>query len=236
MSVVLNSTAGVLLEDIFKGCFKGKPSEACASLIVKGSILLLGCLTMLLLMIVDKLGGILVLATSLSSIAAGTTFGLFTLGMLNPYANNKGAIFGAFMGTSQAFVTCLYMKTKMTNCLPLGMIVSGWISFGMQAAVASGTIVPHRLGVSIDECPTSNGTTTPIGVSSPVYEDESNVFPLYRLSFHWINPIGIATVLIVGSIISYITGPRDLTKIDAELISPVIHRHVDSTILDGDRI
>lgn len=59
LSVVLNSTAGVLLEDIFKGCFKGRPSEASASMIVKGSILVLGCLAMILLMVVDKLGGIL---------------------------------------------------------------------------------------------------------------------------------------------------------------------------------
>lgn len=59
LSVVLNSTAGVLLEDIFKGCFKGRPSEASASMIVKGSILVLGCIAMILLMVVDKLGGIL---------------------------------------------------------------------------------------------------------------------------------------------------------------------------------
>lgn len=59
LSVVLNSTAGVLLEDIFKGCFKGRPSEAAASIIVKSSILILGCMAMVLLLVVDKLGGIL---------------------------------------------------------------------------------------------------------------------------------------------------------------------------------
>lgn len=225
MSVVLNSTAGVLLEDIFKGCFKGQPSEASAALIVKGSVLVLGCLTMVLLMVVDKLGGILVvsgkhkqqtailfeqfskpffilqLATSLSAIAAGTSFGIFSLGMLNPYANEKGAIYGAVAG----------------------VLMSGWVSFGTQIAAASNTVVPHRLGVSIDECPGFNGTT-PSSIISPVYQDESDVFPLYRLSFHWINPIGILTVMLVGSFVSYITGPRDLSTIDVELISPVIHR------------
>lgn len=141
------------------------------------------------------------MATSLSAIAAGTTFGIFTLGMLNPYSNNKGAIYGAVAGG----------------------LMSGWVSFGTQAAVAAGTVVAHRLGVSVDECPNLNSTMTH-GVIMPTYHDESNVFPLYRLSFHWINPIGIITVLIVGSIVSYITGPRDLKKIDVELISPVIHR------------
>uniref|UniRef100_A0A182SLE8 Uncharacterized protein n=1 Tax=Anopheles maculatus TaxID=74869 RepID=A0A182SLE8_9DIPT len=59
---------------------------------------------------------------------------------------------------------------------------------------------------------------------NPIYPDESGVFPLYRLSYHWITPIGVTTVLIVGTIVSFITGPRDLRHIDPELISPVIHR------------
>lgn len=59
LSVVLNSTAGVLLEDICKGCFKTRPSEKRAALIVKGSILILGCLAMVFLFVVEKLGGIL---------------------------------------------------------------------------------------------------------------------------------------------------------------------------------
>lgn len=123
--------------------------------------------------------------------------------MLNPYSNNRGAIYGACAGA----------------------LMSGWVSFGTQAAVASGTIVAHRLGVSVDECMGSNVTINQ-GLSQPIYADESHVFPLYRLSFHWINPIGILSVLIVGSIVSYITGPRDLKKIDVELISPVMHRYL----------
>lgn len=59
LSVVLNSTAGVLLEDICRGCFKGKPSDKAANLIVKSSIVILGALSMVFLLLVEKLGGIL---------------------------------------------------------------------------------------------------------------------------------------------------------------------------------
>lgn len=138
------------------------------------------------------------MATSLSAIAAGTTFGVFTLGMLIPWSNNKGAIFGAIAGA----------------------IMSGWISFGTQAAIASGAVQAHKLNISIDGCDILSTNTT---INSP-FPDESNVFPLHRLSFLWINPIGILSVLIVGSIVSYFTGPRDLRTIDPQLISPVIHR------------
>lgn len=202
LSVVLNSTAAVLLEDILKGCFKCKPSERTSAIFVKTSIFFLGCMAMGFLFIVDKLGGVLGVATSLTAIAAGTTFGIFSLGMLNPWANTKGAIVGAITGG----------------------ILSGWVSLGSQVAVASGQVVPHKLPVSVEECPIGNLN----GTISFDYPDESNVFPFYRLSFHWINPIGIFTVFIVGSIVSFITGCNDLEKIDPELISPVIHRFLPS--------
>lgn len=202
LSVVLNSTAAVLLEDILKGCFKCHPSEKTSAIFVKTSILFLGTIAMGFLFIVEKLGGVLGVATSLTAIAAGTTFGIFSLGMLNPYANTKGAIVGAIAGAA----------------------LSGWVSLGSQAAVASGQVVPHKLPISVEECPIGNLN----GTIYPIYPDESDVFPFYRLSFHWINPIGIFTVFIVGSIVSVLTGCNSLDKVDPELISPVLHRFLPS--------
>lgn len=199
LSVVLNSTSAVLLEDILKGCFKVNPSEKVANYFVKGSIFVLGASSMGLLFVVEKLGGILSVATSLSAIAAGTTFGVFSLGMLIPWSNTKGAMIGSIAGA----------------------LMSGWVSFGTQAAVATGQTIPHKMGVSTEECLAPGNWT---GFIDPIYQDESAVFPLYRLSFHWINPIGILTVLVVGTIVSFLTGPRKLNEIDPELISPVLHR------------
>lgn len=198
LSVVLNSTAAVLLEDILKGCLKIRPSEKAAAIFVKLSILFLGGITMGFLFIVEKLGGILSVATSLTAIAAGTTFGIFTLGMLNPYSTSTGAIFGAISGAA----------------------LSGWVSLGSQIATASGKVVSPKLPVSVEECPVGNLT----GIVVPEIPDQSNIFPLYRLSYHWINPIGILTVVTVGSFVSYFAGPQRLEKVDPELISPVIHR------------
>lgn len=117
--------------------------------------------------------------------------------MLVPWSNTQGAIFGAVAGA----------------------VVSGWISFGTQAAVAAGQVIPQKLDVSVQACEAINAT-----IANIMPHDESDVFPLYRLSFHWINPAGVLSVLIVGTIVSFLTGPRDLKKIDPELISPVIHR------------
>lgn len=103
-----------------------------------------------------------------------------------------------------------------------GALISGWISFGTQVAIASGAVVPHRLNMSIADC---DAFSVNVNKSLTfVKHDESDVFPLHRLSFLWINPIGVATVCIVGVIVSHLTGPRDLRDIDPDLISPVIHR------------
>ncbi|CRL01594.1 CLUMA_CG014432, isoform A [Clunio marinus] len=198
LSVILNSTAAVLLEDILKGCFRVRPSEKAAAIFVKGSILVLGAAALGFIFVVEKLGGILGVTTALTAIAAGTTFGVFTLGMLNPWANSKGAIFGAIAGA----------------------FLSVWVSLGSQIAIAAKHVAPHTLDVSVEACPIGNMT----GIVDRNYPDESDVFPLYRLSFHWVNPIGIFSVVIVGTLVSYLTGGRKTDQIDPELISPIIHR------------
>lgn len=148
--------------------------------------------------------------TSLSSIASGTTCGVFTLGMLFPSTTNLGALIGMIAGA----------------------VLSGWISFGTQAAIASGAVVSHRLNMSIADC---NEFSVNVNKSLTfVMHDESDVFPLHRLSFLWINPIGVASVCIVGVIVSYLTGPRDLRDIDPDLISPVIHRFLPEECFQTD--
>lgn len=152
------------------------------------------------------------MATSLSSIAAGTTFGIFTLGMLIPWSNNAGAIAGGIAGA----------------------IITGWISFGSQAAAAAGLIAPHRLNMSIDGCATLYTNVTHV-LNTTAVIDESETFPLYRISFLWINPIGIVTVLIVGTIASFISGAQDLREIDPTLISPIIHRFLPAECFQNNR-
>lgn len=196
LSVVLNSTALVVLEDIVKGCFRFQLSEKSSSIVVKTCIVVLGCIAVSLVFVLEKLSGILSVATSVTAIAAGTTCGLFTLGMLVPWSNHKGALAGAIAGA----------------------LMSGWISFGSQISFAKGDLVSQKLPISIADC--SVNATLP---DDNDY-DESGVFPLYRLSFHWINPIGIASTILVGTIVSFLTGPTVVKKLDADVLSPVIHK------------
>lgn len=117
-----------------------------------------------------------------------------------------------------------------------GAIMSAWVSLGIQLANASGQITPHKLRTWTDGCTNISLTTFNSSFINEEYKDESNVFPLYRLSFHWINPIGILCVLIVGTIVSFLTGPTKFENIDPDLISPVIHRFVFNSFFSNEII
>ncbi|XP_011694864.1 PREDICTED: sodium-coupled monocarboxylate transporter 1-like [Wasmannia auropunctata] len=197
LSVGFNSTSVVILEDFVKGCFKMKPNDRCSTIFVKTLIILFGLLALCLLFLIEKLGGVLAVTGSLAAIAAGTSFGVFTLGILFPWTNSKGAFVGAIAG----------------------FIMSGWVSFGANAAIGSGLVVPKKLPV-----PQCAGNVSQHFLKQFEWPNEDDVFPLYRLSYHWVAPIGTLVVLVVGGIVTWVTGARDPSSIDKSLLSPVIHR------------
>ncbi|XP_018804431.1 PREDICTED: sodium-coupled monocarboxylate transporter 2-like isoform X2 [Bactrocera latifrons] len=196
LSLGFNSTALVIFEDIVRGSFAINLSERASKILVNFVIIIHGVIAVALIFVLEKLSGILSVVSSLVAIESSTTCGIFTLGMLVPWSTTKGALAGAAAGA----------------------IMSGWVSFGTQAATASGQLGSHMLEVFVSECPNNSTITV------PGYVDESDVFPLYRLSYHWIPVIGVLSTLLVGTVTSFLCGPKDLKTLDAVVISPVIHR------------
>lgn len=62
LSVIMNATSLVVLEDIVRGCMKRNPSEAQASLLVIGVVVALGATSLILLLFVEKIDGILIVS------------------------------------------------------------------------------------------------------------------------------------------------------------------------------
>ncbi|XP_011648076.1 sodium-coupled monocarboxylate transporter 2-like, partial [Pogonomyrmex barbatus] len=202
LSVGFNSTSVVILEDFVKGCFKMKPNDRCSTIFVKSLVVLFGLTALCFLFLIEKLGGVLSVTNSLAAIAAGTSFGVFTLGILFPWTNAKGALIGAIAG----------------------FVMSGWVSFGANAAIGSGLIMPKKLPVPPCTGNISYYSDDFFQQLSNKWSSEDDVFPLYRLSYHWVAPIGTLAVLVVGGIVTWMTGARDPSSIDRNLLSPVIHR------------
>lgn len=198
LSVVYNSTSLVLYSDIIKKFFKKPPSEKAATLWIKGSMLVLGLISIGGVYVIEKLDGVIATVNALTSLGHSGTLGLFMLGMLVPWSDNIGAIFGTVVAIS----------------------FTGWMSFGAQATVAAGKLASQRLPMRWDGCPAEFGNLTDLYPEV----DESGVFPLYRVTFWWYYPIGVLTNLLIASTVSYFTNRTKLSDLDPQLISPVIRR------------
>lgn len=212
MSAGLNTVAGTIYEDFVQICLKGeKMSEAKASCTMKIIVLILGAISVVMVFVVERLGGILQMAISLTGVTSGALVGVFSLGMFFPWANTKGALAGSVASI-------------------LGM---AWIIGGAQLYIAEGKLkFPGKI-TSIDNC-TANLTisheyniTSKLqwyeGVGSPVVADKS-VPLVYQVSYMYYSCLGSLICLIVGITVSLLTGSQDLTKLNPDLVIPQMRR------------
>ncbi|KAG8232973.1 hypothetical protein J437_LFUL012620, partial [Ladona fulva] len=219
LSTVLNSTTAVIMTDILEPVCHCKLTGIWKSVLARGLVIVLGLISIGCLFIVEHLGSVLQVVYTLGAIAAGTSFGVFSLGILFPWANTKGALTGAIAGAT----------------------LIGWISIGSQAAVASGKLAPEKLPLSVEGCSTVKDefsvqyfNVSPVmeplsysTFSSPtphphVSRSEDDVFVLYKLSYQWLTPLGFCTVMVVGLIVSFCTGGCDEEKLNPDLFTPLV--------------
>lgn len=130
MSANLNSLAGLLYEDYIRPSIK-LPTDRKANNIMRLIIVLCGLYCALMGIVVENFSSILQLVMTISSVQCGTTFGAFCLGMLWPYANKHGAMWGSVAGS----------------------IVSTILVIGSQLKLMNNEIIYPILSSSVEECP-----------------------------------------------------------------------------------
>lgn len=202
LSSVLNACALVAVEDILRGWLKKRLRPLYEGLFARAISAGLAISAMAMLMVIDKLGGVLGVATALSAIAASTTCGIFTLGMVCWWVGHRGAICGGIAGA----------------------VITSITSLGIQFAAAQGLRAP-ALPIS-EEC-AANSTYVPIDSLDP-----ETVFPWFRLSYHWVAPIGLLTTTVVGSIVGWFFDKREDIMLDAELFTPAVWKLLPKEAMD----
>jgi hypothetical protein len=60
--------------------------------------------------------------------------------------------------------------------------------------------------------------------------DRNEPMYIYRISYTFYTMIGVATAIIVGLVVSFLTKPNNLEDVDSDLITPVIHRFLPSRV------
>ncbi|RZC38851.1 sodium-coupled monocarboxylate transporter 1-like, partial [Asbolus verrucosus] len=204
MSTGLNSMTGVIFEDLIKPRIKKPLSEGQASFLMKVIVVIIGSICVALVFVVEKMGALIQATGSLGAITAGPLLGIFTLGMFFPIANPKGALIGGLVSGS----------------------LIGWISVGTQMKMVQGIIRFPQKFVSIEGC-SANWVAEYLSLTlTPEAQDGKPIetpFALYTLSYMYYTLVGTVAAIVVGVIVSLLTGGNE-KEVHQDLLSPVIYR------------
>ncbi|XP_067207451.1 sodium-coupled monocarboxylate transporter 1 [Linepithema humile] len=209
LSTGLNSMAAVVLEDFVKPFIKTPFTPKGADIFMKLTVVVLGTICVALVFVVEQAGThVLQLSISLGSITNGPSFGIFTMGMLLPWINGKGALAGGLAGLS-------FMS---------------WLGLSIQAAIAEGKVTFDTKPVTTAGCTYSFPQVENLLLSAPpdsILDDSSGEEPwaLYRLSYLWHTLLGTIVTIGVSLIVTFITS-QDVKKLDPMLIAPFMRKYM----------
>lgn len=183
LSSGFNSLAAVTWEDFLAGRLKlTRRQEAYVTKLLAA---LYGIITIGLAFVAGTVGSILKAAFAMSGALSGPLLGVFTMGMLIPACNRKGALTGLVLGE----VMCL------------------WVAVGSLVYEAPAEELP----TSIEGCtaPPEDGVYG-FNVSSlhrsPTPTEPTGLLKLYHLSYLFIPVLGCCVTMAIGVIVSIFTG------------------------------
>ncbi|XP_033758357.1 sodium-dependent multivitamin transporter-like [Pecten maximus] len=213
LSSVLSSIMAVFWVDFVKPYTKSR-SERRGILINQLSGLVFGVVGIGMALMVSEIEGpVGQIFRTITASFSGALTGIFLLGFIVPWANKLGAIVGG----------------------AVSVVLVAWITIGKMTS--SGTRrSPILEPAPIDNCPLYNASSVPLYgtdlMSTAAYDIDVTLRPdnviqephgldlLYSLSYRWLEPIGIITVLLIGSLVSRLTKNPE-TTVAPELVIPV---------------
>nr|XP_018902475.1 PREDICTED: putative sodium-dependent multivitamin transporter [Bemisia tabaci]XP_018902476.1 PREDICTED: putative sodium-dependent multivitamin transporter [Bemisia tabaci] len=200
ISGAINSLAAVTLEDYIRPLHSYLTSDTMehrrSVLLSKILALAYGCICIGIAFLSKYLGSVLQAAFTIFGVVGGPLLAVFTLGVLAPLCNEKGALAGLFCG----------------------LIFSAWLGFGGPKPA-----VPN-LPTSLDGCSHQqqlyfNGTT-----NFKSEEDSTEFSYLYRISYMYYVLLGFLTTFLVGIIVSCFTKRNN--KLNPALYSPCLFKYM----------
>ncbi|KAK7907555.1 hypothetical protein WMY93_016167 [Mugilogobius chulae] len=196
ISSAFNSLATVTMEDLIKPHFPAM-AESRATLLSKGLALAYGLVCLAMAYIASLMGSVLQAAFSIFGMVGGPLLGLFCLGMFFPWANSIGAVVGLIAGLAMAFWVGIgsFVMRISSSATPL-------LNTTMAPAFENSTVMPFL-----------NVTTKP---------RPTGVEALYSLSYMWYSAHNSTTVVIVGLLVSLLTGPMKESQLTPGTVFPVL--------------
>ncbi|XP_037515264.1 sodium-coupled monocarboxylate transporter 2 [Rhipicephalus sanguineus] len=195
ISSIINSQAAVCYMDVVSMFVKLE--DHTASHFTKGLAFLFGILMTIYSMIVPYLGSAVRVVVVMHNGASGPFVGMFLLAFLFPWANSKGVVAGTLLTTALQFWQMF-----------------GKIYYGIRAPM---------MPVSTDYCP-ANSTMTIDAMRTSSYSaahSNADVFPLYRFSSNWGVLASAGLTILIGLVVSLLTGGREVNEKHTQLTSDI---------------
>ncbi|XP_028253102.1 sodium-coupled monocarboxylate transporter 1-like [Parambassis ranga] len=208
VSSSINALAAVTVEDLIKPY--ASMSDKHLAWLSKGMSLFYGVLCIGMAGLASFMGGILQAVISIFGIIGGPLLGLFTLGILCPFANSKGALSGLVSGLVVALwvgIGAQIYPPSSEMSRPLALTTDGCNFTTIDDFNWSSTALPTHPSVFI----TPTTTAAPVHIYTwPVLAE------WYSLSYLYFSPIGTIVVISVGLVVSMFTGGLKL-KVESRL-------------------
>ncbi|XP_069105008.1 sodium/iodide cotransporter-like [Argopecten irradians] len=210
MSSTLSGLSALFWEDVIKPHTKPMSNRK-STIITQFSVLVFGGIGIVVAFLVSGLDGPIVqIFRTTSSCLRGAVIGIFVMGLFSPRANALGAIVG---GT----FSCI-----LVGWLAIGRYINDVVSpyAKLEPASTENCIFPNITSVSnislysYDTVTSTNmsgyATTQPQDIGTVIAPEGVDI--MYSISYKWLRPIGIITVLLVGSLISRLKRPDPVAK------------------------
>ncbi|XP_013420288.1 sodium-coupled monocarboxylate transporter 1 isoform X2 [Lingula anatina] len=226
-SSTMNGSAAIIWEDYFKPHFGHWPDWK-QTLFTKTVVVIVGVLGMLVAFLCMTVGGpVTQISLSFGGATAGPLAGLFLLGGLFPWANWIGACAGAlssfgllFWISIGAYVTKIKSYNPPVEPVPISgchftaenVTFDNVTSYMTSYMTSTGALETTSMGYL-------NGTE-----SHGAEYTLTGLEYLYAISYMWYGCIGILLTLLVGMIVSLITGPTHPSDVEELYILPGYRR------------
>ncbi|XP_046554446.1 sodium-coupled monocarboxylate transporter 1-like isoform X1 [Haliotis rubra] len=210
LSSTLNAMGAVIPHDLIQPFCCKKLSDRSMTILSKVTVFVMGGVTIACSYGVAQLGSVLQATYAVTSVLDGPVFGIFILGMFFPWANSWGAIVGCLTSLAIMLWICIAaFVNRAFNAIPSAVSVMG----------CNWNITTTTMTTIATTMSTVNSTAA---VNLPLTSKSSDPFyPLYTLSYLNYTATSVAIVVIVGLIVSFITGRTDPKSLDPRLICPL---------------
>lgn len=202
--------AAIVLEDYAKPVFKERLTEKASAIIMRGTVLVIGFLSLALVYVVENMGSVLQLSMSVPPSCIGGLFGIFTIGMFLPWIGKKATFYGALI----ASVIMIYVVIRSQLDIAAGLVRFDTKVTSVEGCTYNFTLAEHQQ-------PSSR----------PDHFEKS----FHHVSYLYYMPLGALITCISAFFLSLIFGFEDPSNVDPQLLAPFVRKYFKPRVIEVKR-